>query len=318
MIPVSAIILTYNEADNIGPCVEALRAFAEVIMVDSGSTDGTVELVHNSYPQVRVFHHGFEDFGTQRNWALDETSPRYEWILFIDADEFMEQPLAEEIREFTANPGDNVGAYIAGRNYFLNRWLRRCTFFPSYQLRLLKRGQVRYRKEGHGQREVTDGELAYLRQSWRHEGFSHGVHQWIERHNQYSTDEVELILRLRNESLTFAELFDRDPIRRRRALKKVAARLPGRAINRFLYTYVWRGGFLDGYPGLLFCLLRWAHECHITVKLAEQQCGHEAIAGGSEHRVASSPAASSVQVPGVPISDPKQMTPTMRDYRAAD
>ena len=271
MIPVTVIVLTYNEEVNIGRCLGALHAFEDIVVVDSGSKDSTLNTIREDFPKVRVYDHPFDDFGQQRNWALDETDAKFDWVLFIDADEFMEEPLVSEITEFVANPQGKVGGFIAGRNYFLGTWLKHCTFYPSFQLRLLKRGDVRYRKEGHGQREVTDGELDYLTASWRHEGFSKGLHQWIARHNNYSSNEVELLLRLRDEKLSVGGMFSLDSIKRRRALKVLGAKLPGRPLTRFLYTYVLRLGFLDGRAGFVFCQLRFAHDCHILAKIAERQ-----------------------------------------------
>ncbi|GAB4342138.1 MAG: glycosyltransferase family 2 protein [Desulfobulbaceae bacterium] len=270
-IPLTAIVLTRDEAINIGPCLEAMARVEDIVVVDSGSTDTTLELAQKLRPDARIFHHQFKDFGDQRNWALDNCEPRHGWVLFVDADEFCEPELLDEIEAFLREPGAFVGGYVAGRNYFLGRWLKYSTMYPSYQLRLLKLGHVRYRKEGHGQREVTEGPLHYFRYGWRHEGFSKGVSQWIARHNRYSTEEVELILRLRAEKLMFRDLVNVDPIVRRRAFKRLGARLPFRPINRFLYTYVLKKGFLDGYPGLLYCLLRIAHDIHIISKLAEQR-----------------------------------------------
>ena len=271
MLPISALILTHNESINIEPCLRALAAVEDVVVVDSGSTDDTVSKARAVRPDVRIFEHPFQDFGDQRNWAIDHTAPRHEWLLFVDADEYCEPELLEEIAALIDNPGESVGGYVAGRNFFLGQWLRRSTMYPSFQLRLLKRGEVRYRKEGHGQRELTEGPLTYLKHGWRHEAFSKGVQQWVARHNQYSTDEVELILRLRGERLRFADLLNGDAIVRRRALKILAARLPGRALWRFLYTYVLKMGMLDGRSGLDYCLLRVTHDLHIGVKLRERQ-----------------------------------------------
>ena len=137
-------------------------------------------------------------------------------------------------------------------------------------IRATIRERPAFREEGETMiREVTSGSLYYLKESWVHEGFSKGTHHWIYRHNQYSTDEVILVLRLRQEALTTRELLTSDPIVRRRALKKLGARLPFRPLTRFVYIYILRGGFLDGAPGFIFCLLRFAHDIHIVAKLAE-------------------------------------------------
>lgn len=267
--PLTAIVLTHNEEANIEACLGCLDWVDDVIVVDSGSSDGTIGAAKATRPDVRVLEHRFRDFGDQRNWALDHASPRHEWILFLDADERCTPQCAAAIRSAVEDPGGNVGFYLTCRNLFLGKWIRRCTLYPSWQLRLLKSGHVRYQKEGHGQREVTSGPLGYLAEPYDHYGFSKGVADWIERHNRYSTDELELIARLRREPLVLTDLFRGDALRRRRCLKRLAARVGGRPWIRFFYTYVLRRGFLDGRAGFYFCLLRLAHEIHITVKLAE-------------------------------------------------
>lgn len=269
LIPVTVIILTYNEEINIARCVQALEHFSEVIVVDSGSSDATCRILAEEFPQVRLLTHHFEDFGQQRNWAIDHSDPKHEWILFVDADEFMDPPLAEEIRAFVDAPGPAVGAFIAGRSYFLGAWIRRSTYFPTYQLRLLKSGSVRYERAGHGQQEVTEGEVVYLKQTWRHEAFSKGVEDWISRHNRYSTTEIDLIVHLRSEPISFKRLGLGKPVQKRRELKKIGARIPCRALGTFVYGYFWRRGFMDGLRGLQYNLLRFAHEIHVEIKLSE-------------------------------------------------
>lgn len=270
-IPISVIILTKDEELNIADCIKSLERFDEVIVVDSGSSDRTVNLAKETRADVGVFEHPFMDFGDQRNWALDNVEPKYEWIMFLDADERCTPALGDEIECILENPQTKVGYYLCCRNFFLGSWIKHCTFYPSWQLRILKHGAVSYRKEGHGQREVTDGPLGYITEPYDHFGFSKGLHNWIARHNNYSTMEVELIQHLREEPLQTRELFCRDSVVRRRAIKRLAARTGFRPLLRFLYTYIWRGGILDGYPGLVFCLLRVAHEIHITAKLAERR-----------------------------------------------
>ena len=267
----SVVILTHNEARNIARCLQSLNWADDVILVDSGSDDGTTDCALEVRPDVRVFTHEFEDFGTQRNWALDNIEPRHEWVLFLDADEQCTPELAQAIETAIADAGDTVGFFLTCRNYFLGQWLRRTTLYPSWQLRLLRLGQVRFQKEGHGQREVTAGPLAYIHEPYIHNGFSKGVSDWIARHNRYSSQEGELIQRLRNEPLRLRDLLSRDAVQRRRCLKRIAARAGCRPLSRFIYLYFIRRGFLDGRAGFLFCLLRVAHEIHITAKLAERE-----------------------------------------------
>lgn len=269
MTPVTAIILTHNEERNIRDCVRSLDWVDDVIIVDSGSTDATVEAARETRASVRTFHHPFQDFGDQRNWALDETEPRHQWILFLDADERCTAELAASIHRVATSQTDVAGYYLCYRNFFLGRWIKRCTRFPTWQLRLLKRGEVRYEKMGHGQKEVTTGRLEYLQEPYDHYGFSQGVAHWIARHNRYSSEEIGHILELRQQPLGLSDLRSRDRIVRTRCMKRIAARLPLRPVVGFLYLYIWKRGFLDGYAGLMFCLLRLTHEIHMLVKLEE-------------------------------------------------
>lgn len=256
---------------NITRCLEAIGAIADVVIVDSFSTDETLRLAETARPDVRVFSHAFEDFGDQRNWALSHCAPRYPWVLFVDADEYCTPAFLEELAAFAAAPGGYAGAFVAGKSYFLGRWVKYSSLYPSYQLRLLRLGQVRYRKEGHGQKEVTDRALCYFTEGWRHEGFSKGVHQWIERQNRYGTEEVGSILELRKEPIGWRELFSHEPVKRRRCLKRIGAKLPLRPLVRFCYVYVLKKGFLDGLPGLLYCLLYLCNDIHLIVKIREQR-----------------------------------------------
>jgi len=269
-IPVTAIILTCDEESNIRRCVRHLADFDEIVIVDSGSRDRTIERAREARGDARILENPFVDFGQQRNWALDNANARNPWILFVDADEFMTPALAREIADFVADPKGNAGAFIAGRNYFLGSWLRHCTYYPSYQLRLLKLGDVRFRKMGHGQSEVTEKPLAYMKGWWVHENFSKGVEQWVSRHNRYSTEELDYLEVLARESIQWGKLFGGTPIERRRQLKIVGAKLPCRPLLRFLYAYVVRLGFLDGYAGFLYCLLLLSHQIHLSVKRAER------------------------------------------------
>lgn len=272
-LPLTAVVLTRNEADNIAACLEAMAEIDDVVVLDSGSTDATIDNARSARPDVRVFVNPFVDFGAQRNWAIDHCEIRHSWLLFVDADEICDVEFIEELRFFLNNPGSFIGARIAGRNYFLGRWLKYTTMYPSYQVRLLRLGAVRYVRHGHGQKEQGVGEYAVMRHGWRHESFSKGVAGWIARHNVYSTAEVELIGRLKSSPMQWRNLFGWDRPKRRAALKQLSAKLPMRPVFSFVYLYVLRGGFLDGYPGLLYSLLVAAHHIHIMAKVAEYKAG---------------------------------------------
>ena len=275
--PLTAIVLTQDEEVNIAACLTALDWCADVVLVDSGSRDRTLACAQAARSGVRTFTHPFRDFGEQRNWALENTGIRTEWVVFWDADERCPPACASAITAAVAAAGGCVGFYLAGRNVFLGRWLRRATLYPSWQLRLLRRGRVRYQREGHGQREVADGPLGYVRAPYDHYPFSKGIREWIERHNRYTTAELVLIERLAGEPLRLRELGARDAVVRRRCWKRLAARHPAARLLIPFYLYVLRGGFLDGTAGLLFCLLRLANQIHLLAKVIE---AHRAVRAG--------------------------------------
>jgi len=254
---------------NIARCISCLSRAEDIIIVDSGSTDDTAKIAKATRSDVRIFEHPFEDFGAQRNWALDETSPKHDWVLFVDADEFCDDAFLDEVAEFLSDSRNYVGAYVAGRNYFLGRWLKYSTFFPSYQFRLVKRGEARFEKQGHGQKELMDGPHYYFEHGWRHEAFSKGVSEWIARHNWYSSEEIALMRDLQAEPLRPFSILSQVPTVRRGFLRRLSAKLPFVPVLMFFYMYVLRVGFLDGRPGLIYSSLMMAHKIHISAKMQE-------------------------------------------------
>jgi glycosyltransferase involved in cell wall biosynthesis len=265
--PLSVILLTKNEEANIQPCLEWLTWADDVILVDSISTDQTTVRASAIRGDIRIFSNEFSDFGQQRNWALDHTRPRYDWILFVDADERITPSCATAIQAAVENPGDKVGFFLCYKNFFLDRWMKHCSLYPSWQLRLLKKGHVRYVKEGHGQKEIADGSLGYIPEPYHHYICSKGLYEWEERQQRYEAEEVELLRRLGREPLKIADVFG-TPVARRRFLKRWLTRAPSlRPWLRYLYTYVLRAGFLDGKPGWIYCKLYLARELAISRKL---------------------------------------------------
>lgn len=272
----TAVILTLNEADNIAACLGSLGWVEDIILLDSGSTDGTVDRARRARSDLRVFEHHFEDFGAQRNWALDHCQPRHEWVFFVDADERINADCEQAIRERLGEPGEAGGFYLCARNFFLGRWIKRSTFYPSWQVRLVRQDRVRFEKMGHGQTAVSESPFEFIAAPYDHYPLSKGVAEWIERHNRYSTQEAGLIDALSRESVSLAALFSSSDLRRRQALKRLAARfLILRPILMFLYAYLFRLGFLDGRAGLVFCCLRAAHEVGNVAKVFEYRMGRQ-------------------------------------------
>lgn len=268
-VPVSVIVLTQDEATNIADCLASLAGFEDVHVVDSGSTDGTVELVRRR--GVPVHQHPFEGFGRQRNWATDNVPARHDWHLHLDADERMTPGLAAEIAA-VLQAGPEVGGYLVpSKLMFAGRWLRRAGQYPAYQVRLFHRRRLRFVDHGHGQREKTDHPLGRLREPYLHYAFSKGLDCWFAKHAAYARREAELALGVgpgeADDAGGRGSLFSRDATLRRRALKRLTSRLPGRYFLRLAYLLLVRRAFLDGAAGVTYAHMLATYEAMVEVHL---------------------------------------------------
>ena len=266
----SIYILTYNEEIDIAACIESAQLSDDVIVIDSYSSDRTVEIAR-SYP-VRVEQNQFESHGKQRTWMLHSIPTKYEWVYLLEADERMTTPLFQECLQ-AIRSSENVGYYAAERVIFMGTWIRHSTQYPRYQMRLLKKGQVSFTDYGHTEREVCLGKVGFLRETYPHYTCSKGLSRWIEKHNRYSTDEAkETIVQLEQGTVKWQHLFfGNSEIERRRALKDLSVRLPLRPLLRWLYMYFILGGIWDGKAGFAWCTLQAFYEYLILLKVEEMK-----------------------------------------------
>lgn len=260
----SIVVLTKDEALNIAACLSTCASCDDVHVLDSGSEDQTCEIA--TAMGATVHHHPFESFGRQRNWAIDNISLRHDWVLHLDADERLTPALDAELRKrIAANPSE-AGYYVPSRLTFMGRWMRRSAG-PMYQVRFFHRQRLRFLDHGHGQREQTDGELGTVSAPYLHESFNKGLDSWFDKHNRYSSGEAEQAVATLSPTIPWRDLFSRQQIRRRRALKTVAFRLPCRAQLRWIYMAIIRLGFLDGREGLAYISLVVSYERMTTSKI---------------------------------------------------
>ncbi|AOX04294.1 glycosyltransferase [Moorena producens PAL-8-15-08-1] len=264
----SIYILTYNEDLDIAACIESALLSDDVIIVDSISSDRTVEIA-SQYP-VRVVQHAFESHGRQRTWMLKEVPTKYEWVYILEADERMTPELFSECQGAIQRQ-EHVAYYVAERVMFMNRWIRYSTQYPRYQLRLFRKEKVWFDDYGHTEREVCDGPTGFIKETYPHYTNSKGFTRWIDKHNRYSTDEaLETLRQLEQGTVEWRDLFfGRSEVERRRALKNLSLRLPWRPVLRFLYMYFLLGGFLDGQAGFTWCTLQAFYEYLILLKVWE-------------------------------------------------
>jgi glycosyltransferase involved in cell wall biosynthesis len=262
--PVTAMVFTLNEEQNLPRCLESLRWCDDVIVIDSFSKDRTEEICRAA--GVRFYQHVFEGFGSQRNWAVDNTSPRHDWILVLDADERVPDELVEEMARRLASPPPEIAAYRVSRRFYLwGRWLRHSSLYPTWVVRLVHKDRVRYVNRGHAETQEVEGEIGELERDLIDEN-AKGIDEWFERQLRYAGKEAELELQEEAKPVGVGALVGGDPLERRAALKRLAWRMPGRAPLYFAYSYLLMRGFLDGLDGLVFCSMRAMYQQMIVVK----------------------------------------------------
>jgi len=262
--PVTVMVFTLDEELNLPRCLESLRWCDDVIVIDSFSKDRTEQIARAS--GARFYQHVFEGFGSQRNWAVDNTSPKHDWILVLDADERVPDELVEEMRRTLAEAVPNVGAYRLSRRFYLwGRWLRHSSLYPTWVVRLVHKDRVRYVNRGHAETQEVQGEIGELSCDLIDEN-AKGIDEWFERQLRYAGKEAELELKEEAKAPSLSSLFSGDPLERRAALKRVGWRLPVRAPLYFVYSYFLRRGYKDGMDGLIFCSMRAMFQQMIVVK----------------------------------------------------
>jgi len=265
-MPYSVLILTHNESPNIRRCLESLRGCDDVVVVDSFSTDDTVLIAESL--GARVLTRAFDTFAGQRNWGVEHGNFRHAWVLHLDADECLTPALDAEIEQAVAR--DDKSAYLlANQLIFMGRWIRHASMYPHYQARLLKRGEAWFGQVGHGQILAhAERGVGTLREPYVHHNFSRGVSDWVTRHNRYSTDEARRLCAGQAAPAGPRPAAGSVEARQQRR-KRLAAWLPFRPLLRFLYLYVWRGGFLDGRVGFDYCVLMSFYDYLTRLKARE-------------------------------------------------
>ena len=285
----SIVIITHNEEDNIGRTLASVRPLiadgkGEIIVVDSGSTDRTVEIAKSF--GAKVFIEEWKGYAAQKNSAIDKAAG--EWILTLDADEEVEQPLAMEIavrlpstrpnqpellervkqsrylitrqsiREFKKlakekGPTESgifaavTGFWISRKNEFLGRWIKHGGFWPDPKLRLFKRGLARFeRRIVHEDTKLIDGISGRLKHSLRHHSYP-TLTDYIDHMNRYSSLGAEMAVASGRRGFSLFNI----------VLRPIAT---------FIYNYFFRLGFLDGREGLLLHLY---HAVYVSWKYAK-------------------------------------------------
>lgn len=250
-LPISAIIITYNEEKNIGECLESACGWAdEIFIVDSGSTDKTLEIA-KKYTE-KIYHHPFKNFAQQRNWSQDNLPIKNEWVFHLDADERVSQELAFELKEIFSTNIDVDGFMVARKTIFRNRWIRHGGHYPVYHLRIFKKDKGRSEERFYDQNYIVKGRIIKARGDIINI-INPDLKLWKAKHKRWASLEAQEILFNKNRKINIK--LRGNPIERRNWFRyKIYYNMPLfiRPFIYFFYRYVIRFGFLDGGHGATF------------------------------------------------------------------
>lgn len=230
---ITALIPCKNERLNIRPCIESVRAVAdEILVADSGSTDGTLDIVRG-IRGCRIIERHYVNSANFKNWAIPHAS--HQWVLLVDADERVTPALAAEIRRMLESSGGEVDAYSIRRlNHYLGHRIRRCGWERDRVIRLFRRDACRYRQRWvHAEIDIEPGRVSRLREPMLH----------------FTTWTTDHYLEKLNRYAHWGALNSRDESRRLSLTSMVLV-----APLRFLQLYFLRGGVFDGVAGFQVCM----------------------------------------------------------------
>jgi len=280
LLPVTIIVPTKNEARNLPRCLESLRGVGEIYVIDSQSNDQTIQIAQSYGARVVQFHYQ-GGWPKKRQWALESLPLAHDWIFLVDADEALTPELAGEIQNAIRNPAYD-GYYIALRMFFLGRQLRHCGA-SFYKLALFRRGKGRFEcrladqdpsmadMEVH-EHIVLEGETKGRTAKLRHPLLHHNVEslsRYIRKHDEYSNWEAHVWLAGEGNAQDLAPSFFGSQAQRRRWLRRQFFSIPGSPVLFFLNRYLFCLGFLDGIPGLIYCVFQGVQFFHIKAKIYE-------------------------------------------------
>ena len=259
---IAGVVLTLNEERNLSRVLTSLDWCDELLVLDSGSTDATELIARNLGAKFIVNRQsGPFQITEQRNMALDRCGLDSKWVLFIDADEEVSPVLSHEIQRLISRPSTTNAYELTPRYWFLGKWLKRTQGFPNWHPRLLQRNSVRF--QGGVWESFSDGAIiSRIHEPYEHYAFSKGLDDWLERHQRYSSwDAAEIDQYLTNRELSTS---------RKRQLRILTSYLwPIRPLLRFIQKYLLQFGFLEGWQGLLYCILIIFYDLMTVVKIIQ-------------------------------------------------
>ena len=240
MKPISLVVVTLNAADHIGQCLSSVPFASDIVVLDSGSSDQTVEIAKAL--GARVFVEEWRGFGPQKRRASELA--KTDWILNLDADESLSPEAQQELVRWQGQAQESAAAYALPRlSFHMGRWIRHGGWYPDWQVRLYDRRQCNW-SSAQLHEKIETSSVARLRHPILHDVFKDLSHQ-VNTNNRYSTLGAQTLVE-KGQKFRWWKLLFKPKI-------------------KFLETYVWKRGFLDGLPGFVIAVgaaysvfLRWA------------------------------------------------------------
>ncbi len=216
---ISVLILTHNEAQNLPRCLEALKWSDDVVVLDSFSTDDTVEIAKAA--GARVIQRKFDNERNQRTYSIQDIAFKYPWVYNPDADEVTPSELRDEMLATVADPKRHAVAYrLRFKTMFMGKWLRFSSLYPTWVVRLFRPNSLTFERSINLIYKVN-GPVGELQSHFLHYTFNNGLDAWFAKHNYYSHHEaVETLQSLDRGLHCWPDLLNfKEPSKRRRALK---------------------------------------------------------------------------------------------------
>lgn len=234
MRKLSATVITWNEEKNIGRCLESLSWTDEIIVVDAGSNDKTVEIAGEFTDKIYV--NQWQDYSRQKNFAADKAS--HDWILSVDADERCTQELKLEILAVLRDPKFD-GYSFPRKNFFMGKWLKHGGWYPDRVLRLFRKDAGCFEGALHEKVVISSGKTGFIKTPIIHEAYT-GISQYIDKQNRYSSI-AALSQKAPHPLIIVSKLF-----------------------SKWIEVYILKRGFLDGFHGFFvsimaafFCFIKY-------------------------------------------------------------
>jgi glycosyltransferase involved in cell wall biosynthesis len=246
-VKISIALITLNEEANLARTLESVQPLVrdgqgEIIVVDSGSTDRTLEIARAH--GARVFSEPWKGFAAQKNSAMEKAAG--DWVLQLDADEALEKELADEIDRELGNSGNRIGFWIPRKNFFLGRWIKHGGFYPDPKLRLVRRGAGQFVEYGAHPTSKLNGPSSRLKHALIHDAYP-TLRGYIDHMNSYSSFGAEVAIAKGHRGFNLLNIVVRPKL-------------------TFIYNYIFRLGFLDGREGFLLHLY---HASYVSWKYAK-------------------------------------------------